>query len=568
MAVLMRAVVCTSLVVALGAGTRPSAGPQQAAGTTTVDFLATGPDGLPVQELVPTDVTFRVGGRDLAVHSIAMVAMGVKDTSASAATDLTPDVPPPFGVTQPVRPRRGRNVLLLLDEGTLFSVDQIIKDSVARLIESLTPEDRLALVSTRPGGVTIDFTSRHDTIRHAIDTLVLGRGNSALCVGTLIDQVRSLAASLPKGRATTLALISRGSGAAPTSIGPLASGAGNCTYRQEELPPVAEAVSAAQINYHVFHVGGTGLGVNLDNFAGATGAETGILSWTDAEGIAQAVRSSSRFFRATVEAPPPARTEYQRAELRVKRSGVKIRGPQYFRLEPRTAALADAAALLRGDASRSDLPLRVAAFASRNAGPQPLKLVVVVEPGDVKPLLSAVVSVVGADGEVAGQWTARRADLSRPPLVTAVPVNAGAYRVRAAAVDEDGRGGVAEYHVNANLGGHGPVKLSAIALGITTPNGFSPRLEFGSEAAAIAYLEVYDVPASASVSVVFEAAKTPEGPAGLSVPGRISGSAGVQMVTASLPLADLPAGDTVVRARVTVDGGLAGTVVRVLRRMR
>ena len=65
------------------------------------------------------------------------------------------------------------------------------------------------------------------------------------------------------------------------SAGPGLSTAGGCTFRREQLTPVVEAVSAAQINYHVFHVGGTGLSPNLDNFAGSTGAETGILSWPD-----------------------------------------------------------------------------------------------------------------------------------------------------------------------------------------------------------------------------------------------------------------------------------------------
>ena len=563
------AVVCLACVAALTTGAH-STGVHQQTATITVDFLATGSDGQPVPNLAPTEITFRVGGRDLAVQSVEMITLGVKDRSApddERGAAVAPGVPPPFGVTRPVMPRRGRNILLLLDEGTLFSVDQIVRDSVARLVESLAADDRLALVSTRPGSVSLDFTTRHDTIRSAMDALVLGRGNTALCVGSLINQIRDLAESLPKGRTTTLALISRGAGSGPSSIGPLVSGAGNCAYRREELAPVAQAVSAAQINYHVFHVGSTGLGANLDNFAGVTGAETGILSWTDAEGIARAVRSSSRYYRATVDAPT-LRNEYERAELRVTRPNVKVQGPQHIRAEPARPPLADAATLLRGDLSRADLPLRVAAFPSRNSGPQPLKIVVVVEPAGVKPLLSAIVSVVGSDGEVAGQWTARRADLAHAPLVTAIPVNKGTYRVRAAAVDEDGRGGIAEYSVNAALEGSGPVKLSAIALGVSTPNGFSPRLQFGNEPEAIAYLEVYEGPATGRVSASFEVATTADGPPTLTVPGQASGSGALLMFTAALPLTRLQVGDTVIRARVTVDGEVAGTVVRMLRKVR
>ena len=557
-------------IIALAVGIGHAGVAQRAAGTMTIDFLATGADGQPVPQLAPSEITFKAGGRELTVHSVELITLATKARPVPAAAETIsapPGIPPAFGITRPTAPRRGRNVVLLLDEGTLFSVEKIVRDSVARLIDSLAPEDRLGLVSTRPGGVSVELTSKHEAIRNAIDTLVYGRGNTALCVGMLIGQVRTLAEALPRGRTTTVALISRGSGTAPTSTGPLVSGAGNCTFRREELAPVEQAVSAAQINYHVFHVGGSGLSTNLDNFAGATGAENGLLSWTDAEALARVVGASSRFYRATVDAPAAARDDYQRVEFRVRRPDVKVRGPQYVRIERPLPPIADAGALLRGEAFRADLPLRVAAFTSRNTGPQSYKLVVVVERADAKTLLSAVVSVVGSDGEVAGQWTARRADLARSPLVTAVPVNEGAYRVLAAAVDEDGRGGVAEYLVNAALAGSGPVKLSDIAVGVSTAGGFSPRLQFGAEAEAVAYLEVYDVPAAGQVSVTFEAAATADGTPFSTVPGQVSGSSRLRIVTARLPLADLPVGDTFIRARVTVDDQLAGTVVRMLRKV-
>ena len=539
--------------------------------TMTVDFLVTTEAGEPVTGLTRNDVTLRVGGRDLAIHGLELIALGTEGSPASVQVDpKTSDaLPPPFAVTRPVKEPRRQDVLLLLDEGTLFGLEQIVRDAVGQLLKTLRPTDRVGLVSTRPGGVSVEFTTDRDSIRTAIDSTVMGRGNTALCVGALIEQIRSLAEALPKGRSTTLVLISRGSGSATSALsrGPVLSGAGGCDFRREQLPPVQEAVSAAQINYHVFHVGGSGLSPNLDNLAGATGAESSILSFTDASAIARAIQGSSQFYRATVDTPPAGRSEYQRAELRVSRPDVKVRGPHYISIPKGPLTLTDASALLRGEVSRADLPLRVAAFASRNAGPQPIKLVVVIEPGDAKPLWSAIVSVVGGDGEVAGQWTARRAELARAPLVTAVPVTPGRYSVRVAASDEDGRGGIAEYEVTAALIGSGPVKLSAIALGVSTPNGFTPRLLFGAEPEALAYLEVYDVPASASISAVFETATTPGGQASMTVPGKVSPGNGLHMVTASLPIAGLPAGDTIVRVRVVVDGAeVAARVVRTLRK--
>jgi hypothetical protein len=181
-------------------------------------------------------------------------------------------------------------------------------------------------------------------------------------------------------------------------------------------------------------------------------------------------------------------------------------------------------------------------------------------------LLSAVVSVVTAEGEVVGQWTARRADLERAPLVTAVPVAAGEYRVRAAVTDESGRGGLAEYPVDAVLANGAGITMSDMALGTMTQAAFTPKLVFGDEAEATAYLEVYGAPAGATLTAIFELASTADGPALTSAAGSVTVSNGVHMVTAGLPLAAMPAGDVLIRARILVNGTDAGVVRRTLRK--
>jgi hypothetical protein len=535
--------------------------------TMTIDFLALDQKGEPIGPLTPADVSVKVSGKDLAVRSVELITLGARNpATASHSPSGSADVPAAFGATQPRATETGRNILLLIDEGTLFSVEKIVKDSVAQLIAALTPRDRIGLVTTRPGGATVNFTTNHASVRDAVDAMIMGRGNTGLCVGALIDQVRSLAESLPRGRATTLALIPRGAGSGAVTTAPQVSAAGNCSFRREELPPVAEAVEGAQISYHVFHVGGTGLSPNLDNFAGATSGETGSLSWTDAGGIARAIKRSSSFYRATVTSLEPGNTAYQRSELKVNKPDVRVDAPRYLTV-PRTApAFVEAADLLRGDIFRSDLPIRVAAFTSRNEGALPIKLVVVVEPAETKvSLTSAMISVVGADGEIAGQWTARRSDLSRFPLVTAVPVKAGTYRIRAAAADEEGRGGLAEYEVDAALQGTGPVRMSAIALGTSSGGTFVPRLLFGAEPQATAYLEVYGAPAAATVQGTFEISLTRDGEAIVSVPAVVQTSGGVHILTAALPLTSVAA-DGIARARITVDGAPAGAVFRALRK--
>lgn len=246
---------------------------------------------------------------------------------------------------------------------------------------------------------------------------------------------------------------------------------------------------------------------------------------------------------------------------------MKVRAPQYVAGAPPATGVIGAASLLRGDATRADLPIRVTAFASRNTGTLPVKLVIVLEPVDTSAtLLSAVMSVVGADGEVAGQWTAGGADLQRRPLVTAVPVARGDYRVRAALTDEAGRGGMAEYVASAVLTTGAGATLSAMALGVSTAEGFSPRLLFTDEPEAVGYLEVYDAPPGASISAAFELAAGPDGQAPVSTPGQVTARDGVHLVTGSVPPMSVPPGDALVRATIRIDGAEAGIVTRTLRK--
>ncbi len=189
------------------------------------------------------------------------------------------------------------------------------------------------------------------------------------------------------------------------------------------------------------------------------------------------------------------------------------------------------------------------------------------EPGDPKAaLISAIVAVMDASGQVAGQWTARRAELARSPLLTAVPVAAGTYRVRVAASDENGRGGIAEYEARAQLQGSGRGTWSTIVLGVAAPAGFAPRLLFADEPSAVAYVEVYGAASAADVKATFEIAANADGPALVSASAEATRGEGFVMLTAPLSLAAVPPGDSVVRARITIDGAPAGTALATLRK--
>ena len=87
----------------------------------TIDFLATDEDGQLVPGLTAADVALKISGKARPLQSLELV------TTENA----------------------GRNILLLVDEATLFGLEQVARDAIARLVSSLRTSDRIAYVNTR-----------------------------------------------------------------------------------------------------------------------------------------------------------------------------------------------------------------------------------------------------------------------------------------------------------------------------------------------------------------------------------------------------------------------------------
>jgi hypothetical protein len=224
--------------------------------------------------------------------------------------------------------------------------------------------------------------------------------------------------------------------------------------------------------------------------------------------------------------------------------------------------------MLRGSRRFRTLPLRAIAFASRMPEGPDLKVVAFAEPMDPSVVLtSAAMALVDARGRLTKQWTADREELRSGQLVTAFPALPGAYRLRVAAIDREGRHGTVEYPFIAELTSAGSLKLSAIALGIANSNGFEPRMIFGTEPIAVAYLEMYG--RSPAPAVRLELAQSNDGPALVSVPARLSETDDPErrIAVGALPLTGLFPGDYLVRAVVTNDGRPIGRAMRTLRKV-
>ena len=89
----------------------------------------------------------------------------------------------------------------------------------------------------------------------------------------------------------------------------------------------------------------------------------------------------------------------------------------------------------------------------------------------------------------------------------------GTYRLRVGAIDANGRTGLIDDKVVAEILKAGPLQMSGLLLGLSAGAGFAPRLQFSTEPSVSAYLEVYGVGQGARVGAQFEIAKTTNGPA-------------------------------------------------------
>ncbi len=109
-------------------------------------------------------------------------------------------------------------------------------------------------------------------------------------------------------------------------------------------------------------------------------------------------------------------------------------------------------------------------------------------------LTSAMVGLFDTSGRMVSSASLTDAELTPPasggPFMVALTAPPGDYRLRVAAMEAPGRAGAADVEVSAGLTDAGPLKMSALLLGLSREGGFRPRLEFSTEATALAYMEL------------------------------------------------------------------------------
>jgi VWFA-related protein len=144
--------------------------PQFRAGTdlVAVDFQLVDQNGRPVADLKPGELTLKVDGRtrDIKALQFVRVARTSGETPAPVAS-----LPLPFASNDAITP--GRIVIIVVDHEHLRPGEgKAAIDAAGRLVERLSPSDRIGLVTLPYGRVEVDLTTNHARVRTALEGIV------------------------------------------------------------------------------------------------------------------------------------------------------------------------------------------------------------------------------------------------------------------------------------------------------------------------------------------------------------------------------------------------------------
>jgi VWFA-related protein len=573
-----------------------------------VDFLAIGRDGQPVTDLRAEDLTLRIDGRTRPVKSLRLVQVGAPPADPNEASTT---LAAPYGSNDGAE--FGRNILIVIeDESILAGSEQDTKEALGAFINRLSRRDRVGLVTVPHGGQRVGLTTDHSRVRQAL-SLVYGRGargeSDADAACRSRETLQSIASLLSATRADDGPLVvvffsasmigGRGAEAPAADIVGSGLQSRRCELNPEEFRRVAVQATGARAYFYIVQPETIGVGRNstepttsggaiprwdsnpragLEHLAGVTGGRVFQLAGSDSTLLNRVGVETSAFYLAAVEADANDRTEStHQLSVRTARGGVTVYArPDILLPKAVNAGLtpvpgpAHAVDLLLQARVYRDLPLRGIGFPSRTQGDNIMILSLLESLDRAATLKSAAMGMYNSTGQLVAQWAARDTEVDRKVIAAGLSVPTGTYRLRVAAIDTAGRAGTADYEVAAELTPAGPLKMSALVLGLWRNGAFEPRLQFANEPVAMAYVELYGRPpgTGGQVALAFELATTLNGPALLAVPGVVSATTENDkfIVNAAIPIGALPPGDFIVRAIVGLEDQPAGRVYRIFRK--
>lgn len=550
---------------------------QDRARLIAVDFSVVSADGSPVADLRAEEVSLRIDGRTRAIRSLEYVPVR---TTAGIETPL------PFGSN--IATEAGRAIVLIVDfESIRPGREAALREHIGQFVRTLAPGDRVALVTVPYGGVKVDLTTDHARLTQALMALsgqapsVETESEAACRTRATLVALRGAIDDLRGGEAPVTVVLFSGQMAGPQGVQAMQSGVslGRCQLLREHFQQVGSAVANARAQLYIvkpeLSTSSAGL-AGLEHLTGVTGAPLWNISGPDGGALVRVLRESGGYYLARFE-PQPEETQgsVRGLSVDISREGVQLRTrPQMtvVRQQSRFAGAAPATPLAMMKEARvfRDLPLRVVGFSSREPGARDVRVIVLFDsPDPAAALTDAIVGLYGQDGRLVASRVMPAAELVGQTITTALTVPPGTYRLRVAAAEASGRGGTADFTLDAGMVSAGGLTLSDLVLGLFRDGQFQPRLEFGAEATAMAHLEVYGGREGARVGVMFEVARTMNGPAMVTMPGAFAATTEADrfLVTAAIPIGALPPGDYVVRATVAAQDQAGGRVVRPIRKV-
>lgn len=571
--------------VLLFAGSRSQGGAQ-------LVIRAVGSDGQPVTDLKPADLTVRIDGKNREIRSLELVQPSAT-TAATPATAAAPaaasPLPSPYATNRggAVIPKGAREFIIAIDdEGIAPGREQPVRAAVEALLQSLGPGDAVGLAALKSGGTRFAPTTDHASVRAALAKIVaMGSANeSANDMGcrtkTVIAGISGLLQDASPAR--TVVVFSGGVAtptgeAIRTELGKEKDAmAAMCQVHQRDLDELGRVASGSAAGVYIVFVP-EALGnqsnrstaeAGLDSVAGVTGGEM-IRLIGAASTVARIGRTAGTYYLATVD---EAAAGARRIDARVSRQNVRVVArPLVATAAPTPGKAVKPQDMIRSPAMFRDVPLRAAGFVSRQpAGPE-LKVVVLFEPDQpAAKLTAASVGLFDQKGSLKAQWTARPEELARSPVVAALAIAPGKYRVRVAANDANGNGGTTDMDLPVELIPAGPLKMGTMVL-VGAKGMSDPKLAFSTDdALAIGLLELYGVGKEAKVDVTFEIARDLTGEAMGSGQGTVAAGQGedARLVYGGFPVTSLEPGDYVLRAIINVDGQKAGVATRTIRKLK
>ena len=464
-------------------------------------------------------------------------------------------------------------------------------------MEALTPEDHVGLATVK-GGVVVHPTVRHDRVLADIAGL---KGREGAVVGTgaapatmaaptrgggttapealfadptcrtrmvhdaLMNQFESVVASVP----TVVVLVSNGLMPPSTfALSTMATGSGQtgaCEFTSGNLDALTTgAVRSRVLVYGLEVFRGADVAGGFENFANLTGNAKVRISGDTKPAMKRIANETSAYYVAAFEVADQDRTgSTQRVAVTVSREGVEVKAqPTVVIAKPAAPGAKVSKPKLRDVLAAQkmfvDLPLRATIYTSRQAQAGKVSMVCAFDSSDPEARIAeASVILFDASGKAEGAVDRAAGRLQGQPGRRDVRGSRARHLPDAAGGRRRVRCGRDDQRRRPDRGGepgHAP-DVGARARDAGQRGPFAPRLLFVDEKVATAVVEISGVSKAANVTVTFEFAESEEGPAAATLPGTVQAPRDdLRIAFVQLPVAQMPAGDFVVRAVIAVDG--------------